>query len=169
MTEALFQLTFPLAVPFWALMIFAPAWSGTRRVVSSPWIMTPPLAVYLVQALPVFGALWAAVSRPQLPVLQTFLATPAGAGAIWAQVIAWDLFIGRWMYLDSRRRGVHPLVMGPILVLTILLSPIGALLYLAIRPLWTSAPDAGPADLVETGPAGVATGGETGPGAANPV
>ena len=133
MIQPLFQLTFLLAVPFWALMIFAPTWSGTRRVITSPWIIVPPLVVYLAVALPVFGDLWTAVSRPSLPVLQAFLATPAGAAALWAQVIAWDLFIGRWMYLDSRDRGVHPLLMAPILVLTILLSPIGLLLYLGVR------------------------------------
>jgi len=131
--QPLFQLTFLLAVPFWALMILAPAWSVTHRVISSPWIMVPPLIVYLFQALPVFGDLWAAVSRPDLAVLQTFLATPAGAAALWAQVIAWDLFIGRWMYLDSRKRGLHPVLMAPILILTILLSPIGALIYLGVR------------------------------------
>jgi hypothetical protein len=37
------------------------------------------------------------------------------------------------MYLDSRERGLHPLLMAPILILTILLSPIGALLYLGVR------------------------------------
>lgn len=147
MIEPLFQVTFLLAVPFWALMIFAPTWSGTRRVISSPWIMAPPLIVYLAQALPVFGDLWTAVSRPSLSVLQAFLSTPAGAGAIWAQVIAWDLFIGRWMYLDSRERGVHPLVMAPILVLTILLSPIGALLYLVVRAVAARATAAQPATV----------------------
>ncbi|MFI9384941.1 ABA4-like family protein [Kutzneria sp. NPDC052558] len=133
MIQSLFQLTFLLTVPCWGLMIFAPTWSVTHRVVSSPWIMVPPLVVYLFQALPVFGDLWAAVSRPDLAVLQTFLATPAGAAAIWAQVIAWDLFIGRWMYLDSRERGLHPLLMAPLLVFTILLSPIGVLIYLGLR------------------------------------
>lgn len=133
MIQPLFQLTFLLAVPFWALMIVAPTWPVTHRVISSPWITVPPLIVYLAQALPVFGDLWTAVSRPDLAVLQTFLSTPAGAAALWAQVIAWDLFIGRWMYLDSRERGLHPLLMAPILVLTILLSPIGALLYLGLR------------------------------------
>jgi ABA4-like protein len=52
---------------------------------------------------------------------------------VWAQVIAWDLFVGRWMYLDSRERDIHPLVMAPILVLTIMLSPIAVPLYLILR------------------------------------
>ena len=62
------------------------------------------------------------------------LAEPAAVTAVWAQVIAWDLFVGRWMYLDVRARAVHPLLMSALLVLTVLLSPIGLPLYLAIRP-----------------------------------
>ncbi|UCA50084.1 DUF4281 domain-containing protein [Streptomyces sp. WA6-1-16] len=63
-------------------------------------------------------------------------ATPAGgAGALWAQVIAWDLLLGQWMFLQSRKLGLSPLLMGPLLVLTILLAPFGLLLFLAVRAL----------------------------------
>ncbi|MCT9930536.1 ABA4-like family protein [Planotetraspora sp. A-T 1434] len=135
MTETLFRLTFPLAVPFWALMIFAPGWTWTRRIVSSPLIIVPPLLVYLALAIPNFAGLWAAVSRPDLEVLGDFFGSPAGAAALWAHLIGFDLFVGRWMYLDSRDKGTSPLVTGPILALTILLSPIGTLIYLAVRTL----------------------------------
>jgi Domain of unknown function (DUF4281) len=37
------------------------------------------------------------------------------------------------MYLDSRERGVHALVMAPLLLLTILFGPLGLLAYLAVR------------------------------------
>ncbi len=135
MTTMLFDLTFYLAVPFWSLLIAAPGSSVTRRVFRYPVVTLAPLAVYLIVALPHFGDLWTVVSRPDLGALQAFLGTPIGATAIWAQLIAFDLFIGRWMYLDSRERGVPPLLMAPILLLTILLSPIGLLTYLAIRAL----------------------------------
>ena len=39
------------------------------------------------------------------------------------------------MYLDSRERGLHPLIMAPLFVLTILLSPLGLLSYLLLRTL----------------------------------
>jgi hypothetical protein len=132
-TERIFDLTFPLAVPFWALMILLPGWSWTRRIVGSPLIMVPPLVGYLVLAVAEFDRLRPVVSRPSLTGLAEFLGTPAGAAAIWAHVIAFDLFVGRWMYLDGRERGMHPLVTGPILVLTILLAPVGLLAHLAVR------------------------------------
>ncbi|PXY32329.1 ABA4-like family protein [Prauserella muralis] len=133
MTGALFDLTFWLAAPFWALMILAPGWSWTRRLIGSPWIIAPPLACYAVLAAAGFGELWRVVSRPDLGALQAFLGSPAGAAAIWAHLIAFDLFVGRWIYRDARERGVHHALLAPILVLTILLSPFGLLAYLLVR------------------------------------
>ena len=41
--------------------------------------------------------------------------------------------MGRFIYLDSRERGIHALVMAPVLVLTILLGPLGLLAHLLLR------------------------------------
>lgn len=133
--STLFDLAFLAATPFWLLMIFLPAWSWTRRIVSSYLITLPVLAVWAVAAVPVFGPLWTLVVSPSLTGLQDLVAEPTALTALWAQIIAWDLFIGRWMFLDSRERRIHPLVMGPVLVLTVLLSPLGLPLYLVLRAL----------------------------------
>ncbi|MCX4968330.1 ABA4-like family protein [Streptomyces sp. NBC_00654] len=133
MTGALFEITFYLTAPFWLLMIFAPRWATTTRIVSSPLTVLPVLAVYLVLALPVFPELWTAVSNPDIDAFRDLAALGNGAGALWAQVIAWDLLLGQWMFLQARKLAVSPLVMGPLLVLTILLSPFGLLIFLAIR------------------------------------
>jgi ABA4-like protein len=131
--SGLFDLAFFVATPFWALMILAPAWRWTAKIMATPWIVLPVIVVWGVAAAPVLGPLWALVVSPSLDGFTALLAEPAAVTAVWAQIIAWDLFVGRWMYLDSRARHVHPLVMGPILVLTVLLSPIGLPLYLAVR------------------------------------
>jgi hypothetical protein len=133
--QLLFSLTFPLAAPFWALMIVAPGWSVTRRVVGSPLVVVPPMLVYAALVLPDFAGFLAAVSSPGLPGVAALLATPAGAAAGWAHFIAFDLFVGRWIYLDSRERNIHPLITGPVLVLTILLGPLGMLAHLLLRML----------------------------------
>jgi hypothetical protein len=129
----LFGVTFYLAVPFWALMILAPGWSVTRTVIRSPWIAAVPLAVYVVLMVPDLPLLWSVMSRPDLGTLRDFLGSPQGAAAIWAHLIGFDLFVGRWMYFESRERGIHPLLMAPVLLLTILLSPFGLLAFLVIR------------------------------------
>ncbi|MER7395693.1 ABA4-like family protein [Streptomyces sp. NPDC000151] len=133
MTAFLFDLSFWLAAPVWALLILAPGRRWTDRIAASPLPMVPVLLVYLALAVPVFPRLWTAVSHPELGGFQDLMALDGGAAAIWAQVIAWDLFLGQWMYREARRLAIHPLVMGPLLVLTVLLSPIGVLLFLAIR------------------------------------
>ena len=133
--QVLFDLAFPLAVPFWALMIFLPGWSWTHRIVSSPFVAVPPLLVYVALLVPQFSTFAAPIVSPDLPGLAAVLGTDAGAAAIWAHLIGFDLLVGRWMFLDARERGIHPLVMAPILVLTILLSPLGFLTYLAVRSL----------------------------------
>ena len=131
--QLLFALTFPLAAPFWALMIFAPGWSVTRRVIASPLIVVPPLLVYALAVLPALSTVLPAVASPTLAGVAGLLGTPLGAAAGWAHFIAFDLFVGRWIYLDARERGVPHLVTAPVLVLTILLGPLGMLVHLAVR------------------------------------
>jgi hypothetical protein len=135
MTQVLFSLTFAVAAPFWALMILLPRWRWTQQITASPWIVLPPLVIYLMVMIPIFAQFWAAVSAPDLDSLRDVLSTAHGAAAVWAQLIAFDLFIGRWIYRDSRERGISPWLISPLLLLTIFLSPIGLLGYLAVRAI----------------------------------
>jgi hypothetical protein len=136
-TLGIFSWTFYLAAPFWALLILAPAWSWTRRIVASPWVALLPLLAYFALAFPHLGELWSVVSTPNLPALQAFLGQPYGAAAIWAHLVAFDLFIGRWMYFEAREHGIHPLIVSPILLLTIFLSPFGLVVFLMVRRVHT--------------------------------
>ncbi|MFJ6352235.1 MULTISPECIES: ABA4-like family protein [unclassified Streptomyces] len=133
MTGFLFELTFVLAAPVWLLMIVAPGRRLTERVAASPLTVLPVLAVYLVLVAPVVPELWAAVSSPDLDVFRDLTASPNGAATVWAQIIAWDLLLGQWIYREGRRLGFSPFLMSPLLVLTILLSPIALLVFLPIR------------------------------------
>ena len=133
MTGVLFSLTFAVAAPFWALMILLPRWSWTRRIIGSPLIVVPPLLIYAVLVLGSLGDVLPAVASPTLDGVRELLGTADGAAAGWAHMIAFDLFVGRWAYLDARERRISPLVMAPVLLLTILLGPLGLLVYLLIR------------------------------------
>jgi hypothetical protein len=57
--ETLFKLSSLVVLPFWALMIFLPRWSATKRLMSTPLACA---AVYALLALPLF--LWAMAGRP---------------------------------------------------------------------------------------------------------
>ncbi len=131
--EPVFTLTFLVTVPFWALMIVLPGWRWTDRIIGSPWIAVPPLLAYLAVMIPILSRYWPVVSSPDLGALQQVLASPAGAATVWAHLVAFDLLVARWMYLDARGRGVHPLIMAPVLAATIFLAPVGFLAYLLVR------------------------------------
>jgi ABA4-like protein len=137
-TGFLFGLTFLVAAPFWALMILLPAWSWTRRIVGSPLIVTPVLAIYAVLVIPALGDLLPVVTDPTLGGVRELLGGATGAAAAWAHMLAFDLFAGRWTWLDARGRRVPHLVLAPILLLTILFGPLGLAAYLAVRPRWAA-------------------------------
>lgn len=133
--ELIFSLSSLTVMPFWLLMIVAPHWRITRRLLESPLVALPPALIYAALVLPRVGEVLPAVLRPELAGITALLGAPAGATIAWAHFLAFDLFVGRWIYLDSRERGVSAWLMAPILFLTLMLGPIGLALYLGLRAL----------------------------------
>src|SRR5262245_7953916 len=131
--ETLFKLSSLAILPFWALMIFLPRWRVTKRLMSSPLVCAAPAALYAALVIPRFAEVWRAVSSPELSGIAALLSSPVGATVGWLHVFAFDLFVGRWIYLDGRERDVPALVMAPVLFLTLVLGPCGFLLYLIAR------------------------------------
>ena len=129
----LFDASFLLVAPFWFLMIVLPGWRVTRRVVASPWIAAPAAALYLALVVPGLPGVLAAVSSPSLEAIAPMLGTPEGATVAWVHFLAFDLFVGRWVYLDARQRGVSPWVVSPLLFATLMVGPVGLLGYLGVR------------------------------------
>ena len=128
-----FELSNLAVLPFWALMILAPRSRVTARVVASPWIVLPPLAVYAWAILPALLEVLPIVARPELPSVAHLLGEPRGALAGWAHFLAFDLFVGRFILLDARERELPWFVLSPILLATLLLGPLGLLSYLVAR------------------------------------
>ncbi len=135
--DRLFALSNLTVLPFWLLMIVLPRWRWTERVMRSPLVALLPALLYAALVLPRFGAIFAAVRNPTLPGIVSILGTPEGATIAWAHFLAFDLLAGRWAYLDSRERGISSLLMVPILFFILMLGPIGFLLYLAARGIYS--------------------------------
>lgn len=133
--EAIFSLSGLLVIPFWALMIFLPRWRWTRRILQSPLVILPPALLYAALTLPRLAEVFPAVSNPTLDGIAALLGTPAGATIAWAHFLAFDLFVGRWIYFDGRERGISALLMALVLFLTLMLGPLGFLVYLVLRNL----------------------------------
>ena len=133
----LFQLSIFLTLPFWLLMILLPMWRWTQRIIGSPWIAVPAALLYAILTLPQLGALLPLLANPSLASIVALLGTPAGATLAWVHMLAFDVFIGRWIYLDSRENRINPWLMAPVLACVLLVGPLGFLLYLAVRALTT--------------------------------
>ena len=136
----LFRLSNVLVLPFWALMILLPRWRWTTRVIRSPFVSGAPAALYATIVLPRLREIWPAVSRPTLSGIAALLGSPAGATIAWVHFLAFDLFVGRWIYLDSEERHVSAWLMAPVLFLTLMLGPAGFLFYLVVRSVAAGSP-----------------------------
>src|SRR5712691_11894438 len=123
--STIFRLSSLLVLPFWGLMILLPRWRWTTRILRSRFVIAALAALYAALAL----------SRPTLDGVAALLGSPAGATIAWIHFLAFDLFVGRWIYLDSQERRMSAWVTAPALFLTLMLGPMGFLLYLIIRSL----------------------------------
>jgi hypothetical protein len=128
--EILFKLSNLLVFPFWVLILLLPRWRRTERIMRSPWVAAGPAVLYALLMLPRLAEHAPTLLRPELDGIADLLGSHEGA-----TLLAFDLFVGRWIYLDGRRRRVSAWFMTPVLFLTLLLGPLGFLLYLGLRPL----------------------------------
>lgn len=131
--DTLFSFSNLLVMPFWFVMIFLPRWEWARRLIGSPLIVLPPALLYAALVLPSLGEVFGGLMNPTLTGIAALLGTPFGATVGWAHFLAFDLFAGRWAYLDAHERGLHPGLMGPVLFFILMLGPVGLLLYLGVR------------------------------------
>lgn len=123
---------------FWLLLIVAPGWRGTQMLVhsiaipvilgltylwlfSSPFIIGPPL--------PEGGSFFS------LSGVMTLFQSPVALTAGWIHYLVFDLFVGAWETRDARRRGFPHWLLIPCLVATLMVGPIGLMLYLLFRAL----------------------------------
>jgi hypothetical protein len=134
--DTLFQFVTLLPLPFWLLMIAVPRWRGTQRVMRGRLAVMPLLATYAVLAVPQLPMVLSLFVHPgplRLDDLASLLGHPEVALVAWVHVLAFDLFVGRWIFRDGQERGVAAWAVSTVLVVTLMLGPLGLLLYLLLR------------------------------------
>ncbi len=132
--DQIFQLSNLLVMPFWLLMILVPHWRWSRGIIASPWIVAPAALLYALLIVPALaGGALAELANPQLAGIATLLGTPQGATVGWVHFLAFDLFVGRWIYLDSRTQQISAWLASPVLFLVLMVGPLGLLTYLILR------------------------------------
>lgn len=132
--QSVFSLVGYLAMGMWLLLILAPNWKFTQRLISLklvPILLSVIYAVYLFLAIQGgsgldFGSLEA--------VMQLFTIKDALLAG-WVHYLAFDLLIGMWMVEKNRDLKIHILLMVPCLLATFMMGPIGFLLFVIIQSI----------------------------------
>jgi len=133
--DALFTLANASVMPAWLLLAVAPGSVWTRRVVHSllyPAVLGSLYSVYAVTSF-LGSATPEGASFNSLTGVVALFAVPQLAFIGWVHYLVFDLFIGAWEARDARRRGIPHALLLPCLFFTLMLGPLGLLLYLAIR------------------------------------
>ena len=131
--EQVFSFSSALVMPFWFLMIVFPHWRWTNRIMQSLLVFVPVALLYALLVLPRFSDIFLEVVNPTLSGISVLLGTPEGATIGWVHFLAFDLFVGRWVYLNSRENSISAWIMAPVMFFCLMLGPIGLLLYLGVR------------------------------------
>ena len=128
--QRLFNIAGLSVTPIWILCILFPTWHVTRSIMSSMGIIAVPVLVYCFIAVPRLKSLTLLLIQGK--VFERFvaaMATPGGAVLMWAHVSAFDLFVGRHIYLETIDKPISWFVVGPILLITMIAGPVGLGLY----------------------------------------
>ncbi len=130
--EILFKTANYAIIPFWLLLIVAPRWSWTQRLVYGPvaLLLLSPIYAYMLFG---YGPGPEGVEfRSLYGVMQGF-SVPQLVVAGWIHYLIFDLFVGAWETRDAQRRGIPHLLVIPCLIATLLVGPLGLLLYVLLR------------------------------------
>jgi hypothetical protein len=135
--ELLFTGANLFVLPFWALMVLVPNTNLTRTVMMPLWPITALTGLYLFLFLTSFSNVEGleAFSDPNLSLvnLSALFANPHVTATGWMHYLAFDLFVGRWIYWQGQ---IHGVFIRHSLALTLFAGPIGLLSHLVTDAVW---------------------------------
>lgn len=129
--EQIFSIANLMALAGWILLVVAPRWKWTGKIVLSGAVPLLLAVAYLVLIILFFGS--AEGGFDSLPNVMKLFTNEWVALAAWIHYLVFDLFVGSWEVKDSQERGISHWFVIPCLILTFLLGPIGFLLYHILR------------------------------------
>lgn len=134
--DQVFEYANMAVLPFWILLAIAPRWSVTNILVHS--VAMPLLLGATYVWFFATGAFFGPGVPPEanfgtLEGVMAFFTIKEAVVAGWVHYLVFDLFVGAWIVRDSGRLGINHFMVIPCLALTLLLGPIGLMLYLILR------------------------------------
>ncbi|MGC2237051.1 MAG: ABA4-like family protein [Pyrinomonadaceae bacterium] len=129
--ETIFSIANFTAMAGWILLVFAPRWTWTRKIVLSGALPLLLSVAYLILIILFFGKSEGGFGS--LADVSKLFSNQWALLAGWIHYLAFDLFVGSWEVKDAQSRGISHWFVIPCLILTFLLGPIGFLLYNILR------------------------------------
>lgn len=129
--EVIFKVCNTLVLPGWILLIAAPRWKWTKKMIDS-FIL--PFLLGVVYLVLIAINIWHAEGGfSTLQNVSLLFKNPAILLAGWIHYLAFDFFVGTWEVKDSHKNNVPHYAVVPCLILTFLFGPIGFVLYLVLK------------------------------------
>lgn len=130
--ETLFTVANYAIVPFWLLLIIAPRWSWTQRLVHGPvaLLLLTPIYAYMLFG---YGPAPEGMELRTLYGVMVGFSVPQIVVAGWIHYLIFDLFVGAWLTRDAQRRGVSHFLVIPCLIATLMVGPVGLFFYVLVR------------------------------------
>lgn len=133
--DSLFQICNTIVLPAWLLLMIAPKWQWTSRIVVGI-IVIPLCIVYLLGiSETIMGGGLDFASFGSLQGVMALFTEPAAVLVGWVHYLAFDLLVGWLIVQNAIKHGVNHLLVVPCLLLTFMLGPTGFLLYWIIRTI----------------------------------
>lgn len=136
--DKLFQYVNSFPMPLWLAMMFAPNHPLTDKASRSSTVLGLSALNYVLAIINAFrqdqsesGS--ANIDFMSLEGVRKGLATPQGALAGWAHMLALDLFTGAWIFRQCQRLGAPHWVRVGALFFTLMTGPFGLILFLLWR------------------------------------
>ncbi|MBW2547421.1 MAG: DUF4281 domain-containing protein [Deltaproteobacteria bacterium] len=130
--DTLFKAANYAVIPFWLLPMVAPRWSWTQRLVHGPVILLllTPIYAYMLFG---YAGTPEGVELSSLYGVMVAFSAPHIVVAAWIHYLIFDLFVGAWEARDAQRRGIPHVLLVPCLLVTMMIGPVGLLLYVLVR------------------------------------
>ncbi len=129
--EQIFSIANLIAMVSWIILIVAPRWIVTRKIILSGAIPLLLSVAYLALIVLFFGK--AEGGFGSLADVMKLFTNEWAALSGWIHYLAFDLFVGTWEVKDAQEKGISHWFVIPCLFLTFMLGPIGFLLYSILR------------------------------------
>lgn len=131
MVQTLFTVCNVFALIGWILLIVAPRWRGTDRLVLSGFWSLMLSVGYLVLLLIYFPG--AEGGFDSISAVATLFRNEWLLLAGWVHYAAFDLLVGALEVKQGRAAGISHMLLVPVLIVTLVFGPVGLLLFFIVK------------------------------------